>query len=38
MRMFVVANSLVLFVTIAWPSMKKSYEIVMEFLEEVEFS
>lgn len=31
MRMFVVANSLVLFVTIAWPSMKQSYKIVMEF-------
>lgn len=32
MRMFVVANSLVLFITVAWPSMKQSYQIVMELL------
>lgn len=31
MRMFVVANSLVLFIMVAWPSMKQSYQIVMEF-------
>lgn len=30
MRMFVVANSLVLFVTVAWPSMKQSYQIIKE--------
>lgn len=32
MRMFVLANSLVLFVTVAWPSMKQSYQVVMEML------
>lgn len=30
MRMFVVANSLVLFITVAWPSMKQSFQIVMD--------
>lgn len=31
-RMFVVANSLVLFVTVAWPSMKESYQIIKDLI------
>lgn len=32
MRLFVVANSLVLFIKVAWPSMKESYQIIKDYI------
>lgn len=40
LKLFVVANSIVMFLTVAWPQMKKSYELLMSFFggeEEDEF-
>jgi hypothetical protein len=34
LRMFVVVNSIVMFLTVAWPQMKSSYEIIREFIDE----
>lgn len=34
LRLFVVANSLVMFLTIAWPQMKSAYEVVEEYFIE----
>lgn len=31
LKLFVVANSIVMFLTVAWPQMKKSYELLMTF-------
>ncbi|XP_059610378.1 uncharacterized protein LOC132257480 [Phlebotomus argentipes] len=32
MRLFVVANSLVVFITMAWPSIKDTFEIIRDFI------
>lgn len=40
LKLFVVANSIVMFLTVAWPQMKRSYELLMSFFggeEEEEF-
>lgn len=41
MRLFVVANSILIFVTMAWPNMQRAFEIVKEYFfadaEEDEF-
>lgn len=34
LRLFVVVNSLVMFLTLAWPQMKSVYEIIEEFITE----
>lgn len=34
LRLFVVVNSLVMFLTIAWPQMKSVFEIIREFIAE----
>lgn len=34
LRLFVVVNSLVMFLTIAWPQMKSAYEVIEEFFLE----
>lgn len=31
LKLFVVANSIVMFLTVAWPQMKKSYELLMSY-------
>ncbi|EFN88992.1 hypothetical protein EAI_11785 [Harpegnathos saltator] len=32
MRLFVIANSILVFVTMAWPNMKESFNIIKEYL------
>lgn len=34
LRLFVVANSIVMFLTVAWPQMKKSYELLMSYFSD----
>ncbi|KAL9695567.1 hypothetical protein quinque_014852 [Culex quinquefasciatus] len=34
LKLFVVANSIVMFLTVAWPQMKKSYEMLMSYFGE----
>lgn len=34
LRLFVVVNSLVMFLTIAWPQMKSAFEVIQEFITE----
>lgn len=34
LRMFVVVNSIVMFLTIAWPQMKSSYEFITQVISE----
>ncbi|XP_011309132.1 uncharacterized protein Xport-A isoform X2 [Fopius arisanus] len=32
MRLFVIANSLLVFITIAWPNMQQTYTIIKEYI------
>lgn len=38
LRLFVIVNSLVMFMTVAWPQIKKFYVILQEYMFETEIA